>query len=199
MKEMKAMSVSVNEIKLNNYHQSGPQIHFNDKFGKNKLAGVFMNVAIGASIFVSSFGLVGSASNSYLNQNSYIECNKNYEGLNSLLDLNKIKNLEIIEKISHLKNNWNGNNALPFSSKSISIFKKIIENLNYQPYIAPTGRNSLYMEFKSNDNSMLAFEVQEDQVVKVFLPKGDFNLASQEVIRDNIYSVINESVDKFYE
>ena len=59
----------------------------------------------------------------------------------------KHENLEKIEKISHFDYGWNGNGGLKFTREAIDAFRRIIDGLNRQPKIAPTGRNSLFINF----------------------------------------------------
>ena len=88
---------------------------------------------------------------------------------------------------------------MPFSSKVISFFRSVIEILDKQPQIAPTGRNSLLMQYELEDNSVLAFEVCESRVEKVFVPKGDYSKAEAETFTNNMEQRIKESVTLFYE
>ena len=113
-------------------------------------------------------------------------------------DKAKVKNLEIIEKMSLLNNNWNGTGGRKFSRDSISFFKSIIEKIEKQPEIAPTGRNSLLMQYELDDKSLLAFEVSLNRTEKVYLPKGDFSMVQIQVFTDHVEQKIREGVERFY-
>ena len=113
-------------------------------------------------------------------------------------DLLKIGNLNKINKIAGFKENWNGNGAKSFSPEAIEMFKNIITNLDQQPEIAPTGRDSLYMQYDANDGSLLAFEVFEKKIEKVFVPRGDMNKAETETVSTNLIEYVKENVNKFY-
>ena len=113
-------------------------------------------------------------------------------------DLLKIKNLETIRKIACFEYDWNGNGAKPFSETSINLFSDIISELDKQPVIAPTGRNSLLMQYTLDDKSMLAFEVSERKVDKVYVPQGNFALATTDVFVDAFSKQIKDSVRHFY-
>ena len=113
-------------------------------------------------------------------------------------DLMKIRNLNTIFSLSELQDDWNGNGAKPFGQSVISQFASIIQTLSKQPDIAPTGRSSLYMQYISEDKSMLAFEVTEKKVEEVLIPHGDFSLAKTNVFYDAFSENIENSVRHFY-
>ena len=118
--------------------------------------------------------------------------------VNKSIDILKQKNLNKIELMSHFQADWNGNGGLPFSEEAIALFNAIIQTLNIQPVIAPTGRSSLYMEFQSSDMSELIFEIFVDRAERVFIPQGNYSLAESEIFDENICSQIKESVRLFY-
>ena len=96
------------------------------------------------------------------------------------------------------QDNWNGTGGCAFSAKALERFVEVIEVLNKQPKIAPTGRNSLLMQYEKDDKSLLAFEVGEEKVEKVFIPRGDYALAEMEVYTEDFGQKIVETVRKFY-
>lgn len=110
----------------------------------------------------------------------------------------KNKNLNKIKKISLFEDNWNGTGAEKFTESAICYFKTIIKKLKRQPEITPTGRNSLLMQYKLNDHSLLAFEISENKTEKVYIPKGNFQKAKAETFYKDIIHKIEESVDLFY-
>lgn len=135
---------------------------------------------------------------------SYIQCkNLNQEmgfsGLdNKVIDLMKIENLNKIDKISGFKEDWNGNGGKAFQKNTIIFLKEIINTLDKQPQIAPTGRNSLLMQYELDDKSLLAFEVNEKRAEKVYVPKGDYAKAEVDIYTENIGKKMKESVAHFY-
>ena len=114
-------------------------------------------------------------------------------------DLLKIVNINKLQKMASFEEDWNGTGAMAFSKESITLFTEIINKVKHQPYIAPTGRNSLYIEYKSDDNSSLSFEVRETSVEKLTIPYGDFSLAKVEKIYMNLVECVCESAENFYE
>lgn len=132
----------------------------------------------------------------YINLNKETRC----EDLctNRALDLMKIENINKIRKMALFEENWNGTNGRAFSQNAIRLFEIVINSLDKQPQIAPTGRNSLLLQYELEDKSMLAFEVCETRTEKVLIPKGDYKLAEMEVYTENICQKIKESVEFFY-
>lgn len=114
------------------------------------------------------------------------------------IDLMKVGNLNKIEKMAAFDDDWNGTGGSIFSKKAIKLFKMIIEMLEKQPEIAPTGRNSLLMQYELDDKSLLVFEVSEEKTEKVYIPKGDYFMAQMELFTENTGYRIKECVEKFY-
>lgn len=110
----------------------------------------------------------------------------------------KEENLNKISRISEFKENWNGNGARPFSQKAVRLFKTIIESQEKQPEIAPTGRNSLYLQYSADNDNLLAFEVSEEKVEKVLVKNGDFDNATAESANKNLIEYIEKNVRDFY-
>ena len=160
-------------------------------------------ITIGAIILCYGVKIAPYSQNQILNNNfnsSYISySNYNLRGFSKVVDLNKKINLSKIEQMSKLKKNWNGYNSLPFSSGALFVFRKIINSLKHQPEIAPTGRNTLYAEFRLKDNSLLAFEIGENKAEKVIVKQGNYDSVYKEVIESDLINKVIESVDKFYE
>lgn len=117
---------------------------------------------------------------------------------NSAIDLMKVKNLDKLNKMAQFDENWNGTGAKAFSPNAIFLFRTIIEKLDKQPEIAPTGRNSLLMQYELDDKSLLAFEVSENKTEKVYIPRGDYSKAEVEMLTENMVQKIKESVEDFY-
>lgn len=161
------------------------------------------SLCIGTNLFFttttnsSSFGC-NYTNQSYITYNNIIKKDWLIMSTNNTIDLLQQQNLEKIEKISLFENDWNGNGGMTFSQKALSLFRQIIMTLKKQPQIAPTGRNSLLMQYELNTN-LLAFEVSETTTEKVFVPNNDFSLAQTEIFTENIIKEIYNSVERFYE
>ena len=118
--------------------------------------------------------------------------------INESIDLMKIENINKINNMAAFADDWNGTGGLAFSKRAITLFRDIIEVLDKQPQIAPTGRNSLLMQYELDDGSFLAFEVKEKSVEKVYIPLGDYSKAQSEIFTKNMERQIKESVNCFY-
>lgn len=129
-----------------------------------------------------------------------IDGSKEIDYLNNslFLDLLKIENLKKLDCMSAFQENWNGVGGQAFSSASIRIFRDIIENVCKQPNIAPTGRDSLLLQYELDDRSMLAFEVRENRIEMVCVPRGDYSSATSKVFTDDFIQQINSQVARFY-
>lgn len=156
---------------------------------------------------VTTLGAAVSGSFSAYNHSEipYIECRdyeqeRNFAGLESgiVIDLLKAENLNKLEKMRLFKDDWNGTGGKAFTRETITFCESLINALRKQPQIAPTGRNSLFMQYELDDKSLLAFEVSERRAEQVYVPRGDYALASSVVYTENICQKIKESVDHFY-
>lgn len=108
------------------------------------------------------------------------------------------ENIHKIEQMALFEDNWNGNGGEKFTPEAIACFKNIIQKLDRQPDIAPTGRNSLFMQYELNNN-ILAFEIAVDKTEKVYVPNEDYSHAQVEQFDTNVISKIQDSVKNFYE
>lgn len=117
---------------------------------------------------------------------------------NKAVDLLKLVNLDKIKKLAIFKDDWNGTGGSPFSEGAVSLFEKVIHMLIKQPQIAPTGRNSLLLQYELDDKSLLAFEVGEKRTEKVYIPQGDYSLVQTDSFSEHIGERINECVECFY-
>lgn len=124
--------------------------------------------------------------------------NDSWGSMSKVVDIMKCMNLNKIEFMKAFTEDWNGNGAKAFSVKAIQLFEEIINSLVKQPEIAPTGRNSLLMQYELDDKSILAFEVRENVTEKVFVPQGNYTMIETETFTDDFVQNISASVEKFY-
>lgn len=132
----------------------------------------------------------------------YVNLDDSRECVNSdgslFLDFQKYENLEKLKRMSSFSENWNGVGGQMFTETAISVFTGIIENVCKQPTIAPTGRNSLLLQYELDDHSILAFEVKETCTEMVCVPLGDYSFANSQTFTNNIAQEINSQVARFY-
>lgn len=175
------------------------------RFGRSGMAGhLVVAVFVGTTLLrsPSSSEIISEyncASPSYIKYINWEQEKENVGlGVNKAIDLMKIENLNKINKMALFNEDWNGTGGKAFSSAAIILFIEIIKTLEKQPQIAPTGRNSLLLQYELTDKSILAFEVTEKRTEKVYIPKGDYSAAQVEIYNENICQQINESVEYFY-
>lgn len=122
-----------------------------------------------------------------------------YEGgeyMHMEFDGKKDSNKRILEKMSSLKENWDGYGGKSFSKESLAFYNSLIENILIQPTISPTGRGSLYLEY-NGAKGMLGFEAFEKKVDMAFI-SNDGEIVSKSIDK-NFYEEINQTVEKYYE
>ena len=126
------------------------------------------------------------------------DSNSNHSEFSSVVDLLKQKNLMMIREMSQFKKNWNGNDGEPFSKEAISLFRKIIVSLKRQPEIAPTGRNSMLIQYDYKEK-IIAYEVRTNMIEEVFIPDRDFTKASSVVFTTDLVNTLIDRVENKYE
>lgn len=87
------------------------------------------------------------------------------------------ENLKKLNDIENLEDNWNGYNAKPIPKEIIEKTKKIITDLSYQPFLAPTGRETTQIEFELTDASYLGFEIYKDKISLLYVPQRLYDKA----------------------
>lgn len=102
-------------------------------------------------------------------------------------------NIEILSSLKSLEYNWNDNGANPFKEDLILKSITIIENLQYQPEVFPTARESIQFEFTNKLNEYLELEIFSD-----YITLYQETLDSEEEIVISI-DEINRILEQFYE
>lgn len=114
-----------------------------------------------------------------------------WDGISMTSEL--LTNYKRIDEISHLKENWNGNGAQAFSTELLEKVHNLVSSLNKQPFISPTARESIQLEYEKDNGDYLEFEVFENGIVtKFFYSEGK---GTTENIEPHM---INKAVDDFY-
>lgn len=81
--------------------------------------------------------------------------------------------LDRLDEIGRLTYDWNGYQAEPFSQRLIDKCKEILLCLQAAPSIYPTGRKSIQFQYRTDDNSYLEFEIFEDKVCGLWVPRNN--------------------------
>lgn len=107
-----------------------------------------------------------------------------FKNVEQSINLNKVINIAIIEKLRTLKPNWNGYGAKTFDDGLINKFLKIINSLDVQPIISPTGRQSLVLSYDLDKSKSLSFEVFKSRVTMAYLNMDDLSESYEKEISE---------------
>lgn len=173
-----------------------------DKVEANNLRNIGFNfviyVFVGASLAADYSGCNVLTANNTVNIENSRAGSSECSMANPSFDLLKIENRNKIIKMKEFDRNWNGNGGNVFSQKSIDLFNEIIDSVCKQPKIAPTGNESLVLQYEKNDRSFLAFDVSIRKTSMVIIPKGNYDLAKEETFAGGDIASINSAVSNFY-
>ncbi|APO46803.1 hypothetical protein BS614_24005 [Paenibacillus xylanexedens] len=86
----------------------------------------------------------------------------------------RTRNLVTIQEIKKLDDNWNDNGAEKFEEELISTVISIVTFLDFQPYIFPTARKSIQLEYEKSNGDYLEMEIYKDKIgIYMELENGD--------------------------
>ncbi len=108
--------------------------------------------------------------------------------------LKRQRNIQILDSLSTLCDNWNDNGASRFNSELILTCKKIVNHINEQPEIYPTARGSIQFEFYDGKNPLkyLEIEIFIDRIEAFKIDEnGNENTFSIQFKMEKINSIIN--------
>lgn len=108
-------------------------------------------------------------------------------------------NIIKLDDISNFEYDWNGYGAKPFSGELIAKCKNIVNCLDKQPSIYPTGRQSIQIQYEFEDKTYLEFEIFKAKINYLYVPERIYTNAIEKEIPDNDINKINEIVNKMYE
>jgi hypothetical protein len=87
---------------------------------------------------------------------------------------------EQLDKISLLKNNWDGHNTPAIPIQIISLCKDMVDKFNHTPEIYPTYRGTIQFEFDNGDN-YLELEIFKDHYESLIDCNGNEKEESGEI------------------
>jgi hypothetical protein len=83
----------------------------------------------------------------------------------SLKNIEKnIRNREKLHDYSLFEENWDSYGAKPFSTKLLNLAWEKIRELEIQPEVFPTMRESIQFEYEKENKDYLEFEIYEDRI-----------------------------------
>lgn len=118
-------------------------------------------------------------------------------------------NLLTLKEISELEFNWNGYEGLPFTQTLINKVKNLLPLLSIQPFIFPTGRNSLQFEYhyiafndsfdKKDEDHYLEFEIYENKMCYLEVHNKNYSNAISQIYESYDANTINQLIEEFKE
>jgi len=113
------------------------------------------------------------------------------------MNISRKQNLINLTDALDLQDNWNGYGAKAINRRLIGKCMDIVCNLDIQPYIFPTGRDSIQLEYELNNSNYLEFEVFVDRI-EIMFTKGSAESTVNFKLDTLSYNTMNLIIDKFY-
>lgn len=76
-----------------------------------------------------------------------------------------VENNVRLHKIVMLKDGWDGYDAKHVSDAVIKRTQLILNQIQIQPFIAPTGRNSIQLEVTKGDSDYIEMEIFDNSII----------------------------------
>ena len=108
----------------------------------------------------------------------------------------KEENLQKLQEIASLKDNWNENGAKCFSKFLMEKTFMIVESLDRQPEIFPTAGDSIQLEYDGINGAYLEFQITEDKMVEVYKIDEKGKETERKILSNS--EAINQEVSEFY-
>ncbi len=108
----------------------------------------------------------------------------------------RVDNLNKLELIRGLKDNWNGNGAAALPGKLLDRVGELINELMIQPEIFPTALGTIQFEYDNSRHDHMEIEIGDSGIAEVFIVPyiGDERFESVSVSAN----AINQRVGEFY-
>lgn len=106
-----------------------------------------------------------------------------------------MQNIQRLEDIGKLSDNWNGYGARRFSPELVQKCQKIAESLPVEMTIYPTGRQSIQFQYDKNGD-YLELEVYEDHTFCLYMLKKDYRQAKTIWITNDTAEEIRKYIQK---
>lgn len=118
---------------------------------------------------------------------------------NCSFSLEQLHNLDRLDEIYSLTDNWDGYGSKRIDSSVIEKCKQLIICLQHQPIIFPTARDSIQMQFELEDKSYLEFEVFSNHIESLMVPKRVYKDAISRIVEDGDINTVKSIIKEFYE
>ncbi len=139
-----------------------------------------------------------------LNQNKrvtqYLSLSANMDKDHDSLSVNKgnvkMHNLEKLNVIKGLSENWNGNGAPPFPESLTDKIAAFLDKLIIQPEIFPTALCTIQLEYDNSRRDHMEIEISDDDTAEVFIVNFDGSELTGTI--PSTAEAINERAGAFY-
>lgn len=111
--------------------------------------------------------------------------------------MTKQENIQCLDDISRLKENWNGYGAKAFPADLILKCKNIAAGLDIEMDVYQTGRQSIQFQY-DKDGDYLEFEVFQDHTIAMHVPKRDYSRAEARCITDDNFETLNATIHNHF-
>lgn len=111
--------------------------------------------------------------------------------------MTKQENIQRLDDISRLKENWNGYGAKAFPADLILKCKNIASGLDMEMDIYQTGRQSIQFQYDKNGD-YLEFEVFLNRTIAMYVPKRDYSRAEVRCITDDNLETLNATIHNHF-
>lgn len=111
--------------------------------------------------------------------------------------MTKQENIQRLDDISRLKENWNGYGAKAFPVDLILKCKNIASGLDMEMDIYQTGRQSIQFQYDKNGD-YLEFEVFLNRTIAMYVPKRDYSKAEIYNISEDNMKALNDFIQKHF-
>lgn len=82
------------------------------------------------------------------------------------------ENFERLEEIAMLKDGWDGCGAKRIGDSVIKRTQSVLSRIQIQPFIAPTGRNSIQLEVAKGDSDYIEMEIFDNLIISYQIMDG---------------------------
>lgn len=107
------------------------------------------------------------------------------------------KEIQRLDEIAALPDNWNANGAKAFSSSLIEKCKRILIELSYAPEIYPAAIDAIQFEYSRSNGDSLELEIYEDRIRWFKVQTTEFGIWEDGEINEDEISQIVSLVERF--
>lgn len=124
-------------------------------------------------------------------------CSKGVYAERMSIDTALIQNLIKLHRIGQLQDNWNGYHAKPLPSLAVDNARTLLLRLPKQPFISPTGRDSIQFEYEKANGDYFEVEVF-DKTLTIYMDIAGSESKRSAPCDNTGYSMVKEGVEYFY-